>query len=103
MLASVILFYAFIYLATSKVVPVSEFCAKANTAGGLIKRSYVYGAGCCGDTAFCINVKDTIGVDWDLLADTACIYLHTQGLDHYRVFIIRNTATSDTLINKKCS
>ncbi len=62
MLASVILFYAFIYLATSKVVPVSEFCAKANTAGGLIKRSYVYGAGCCGDTAFCINVKDTIGV-----------------------------------------
>ena len=97
-------FYALLYLATTKDVPVSDFCSKSVIAGSMLSgRSYVYVSGCCTDTALCVHVKDTTGIDWNLLADTACTYLHNEGLDHYRVFVIRHRSTgNDTVVNKKC-
>ena len=97
----IILFYAFIYVATSKVVPISAFCAKTMNIDSLLKanRSYVYGSSCW-DSGIQITVKDT-AINWNLFADTVCMYLHMDGVDHSRVVVSREVMP-DTLVDRKC-
>ena len=102
-LTTIVVFYAFIYLATSKQVPLSDFCEKASNTASMFQQSYVVGSNCCSDTSFCVTVKDTTGVDWNALADTACLYLRTQGLTNCRVYVLQYTSIGiDTLANNKC-
>jgi hypothetical protein len=97
----VLVFYAFIYIATSKEMPCDEICDKFMAASSMIEkdRAYIRWASRCRDTSLCINV-DTSARNWNALADTACMYLNGLNLNNYRVII--TTTRGDTVANKKC-
>ena len=52
---------------------------------------------------FCIIVKDTAGINWALLADTACMIAAQVGLPHQQIRIFKVAgATLDSLVWKTC-
>ena len=100
-LFAILLFYSLLYMATTKKEGVCDWCQKIYDAGELFRkdRPYVFGAYPCGANA-CIQVRDSVPHNWDVFADTVCIYLKSQSLLNYRTIIMNQRG--DTLADKKC-
>lgn len=107
LLIVILSFYATLYIATSPVAPCDADCEKVGKVDmDLTRRSYVYMVYRCGSfnsDTLCVMVKDTTGINWDLLADTTC-----QVAKKYELFdqtvMVYNTGVSpiDTLAWLKC-
>ena len=105
----IVIVYASLYIATSKDVPCEGDCQKVYETGIAISnsRTYVYGVYRCtqpriSDT-LCIIVKDTLGINWNLFADTVCIIATQQGLIQQKIFVLKSgTSPPDTLARKVC-
>jgi hypothetical protein len=102
-------FYSVLYIATKYAEPCDGDCAKVQTVSDNLRqnRSYVIWASRCGyhsiSDTLCVYVKDTIGINWNLLADTACLYSSQAGLTQQKIFIIKNFSSPiDTLARKVC-
>lgn len=110
-LSLILMGYALLYMATSKETCFEE-CEKIYKLNESLKlnRPYVLGASRCVYTyrtvdSLCVQVKDTIGINWNLLADTVCMIAAQKGLLNQKVLILvyRNaTFTYDTLAYKQC-
>lgn len=52
----------------------------------------------------CIHVKDTAGINWNLLSVTACTYLRQIGFTNQQIFILRFVPAVgiDTVAKKNC-
>ena len=107
-LFTVVAFYALLYWATS-VNKCNEDCQKQIELSALLakNRTYVYGAWRCSlsynSDTLCVTLKDTVGVNWALLADTACLYANSVGLYHQKIFLIKNGVfPPDTVARKQC-
>ncbi|HWR32229.1 MAG TPA: hypothetical protein VN451_01785, partial [Chitinophagaceae bacterium] len=104
--------YSFLFIATSvdKEIICDSDCEKIyNLNQALIngRSSYIYGVSRCTRTnpsdTICVFVKDTIGINWNLLADTACILATQQGLLQQKIFILKNSQyPPDTVSRKQC-
>ena len=108
-LFTVVAFYALLYVATKPAERCFDDCQKLNDLDELLMkdRSYVYGVSRClpvyTDTLLCVGVKDTIGINWDLLADTICLYANSVGLSRQTILILNHQVyPPDTLARKKC-
>ena len=101
----VVAFYSALAIATDKFPQCSDVCMKSYGVDTLLrKRSYVFYTMRTSDTSFCVFVKDTTGINWNLLSDTTCLIMNSRGLNHFHVFIVNNTINPwDTLANKKCN
>ncbi len=101
--------YSALHIATSYQAPCIDDCEKVSDFSKALttNRDYVYGAYRCTNAAIsdtlCVQVKDTIGINWNLLADTACILATQNGLPRQKLFFIRNSnAVRDTILVKQC-
>jgi hypothetical protein len=102
--------YAFLYIAT-KPNTCFEDCEKVGELSEALRQNreiYFFGAYRCGymqttSDSLCIIVKDTLGIDWNLFADTVCEKATSKGLLHQKVFIFKSgTYPMDTLARKVC-
>jgi hypothetical protein len=107
-LLAVVVFYAFLYWATSIDRKCDEDCQRIYQLDTILlnKYRYLYTVNRCGraptDT-LCVYVRDTSGINWDRFADTVCTYANSVGLRQQQLFIIRNTSfPADTVARKKC-
>lgn len=108
-LSLILIVYASLYIATSKDVPCEGDCDKVYQTGKSLSnsRTYVLSTNRCTlpgvfDT-LCIYVKDTIGINWNLFADTACIIATQHGLLQQKIFVLKiGTSPPDTLVKKVC-
>jgi hypothetical protein len=105
----VIGFYSLLYIATTPPERCFEDCQKLSKLNDLLRkdRNYLYGVHRCTSRysldTLCINVKDTTGVNWNLLADTVCLYAKSVGLSQQMVLVLNNAIyPPDTLARKKC-
>lgn len=109
-LSIILIIYSLIFIATSKDVICEGDCEKINNFNSAIRNgreSYVEWAFRCGPNQLhdeiCILVKDTSGINWNLLADTACNLATQKGLLQQKIFIIKNfSSPPDTLARKVC-
>jgi hypothetical protein len=108
-LSLTLLFYSVTYLATSKVVPCEGDCEKTYGLDTILRNKYNYyhGSYRCARTystdTLCVYVKDTIGINWDLFADTVCMYAKSVGLNRQQLLILNNgVLPPDTLARKQC-
>lgn len=108
-LFTVVAFYALLYVATRPPERCFDDCQKQIELNKLLRkdRTYVYGASRCSpvytDTLLCVGVKDTIGINWNLLADTICLYANSVGLSGQTILILNHQVyPPDTLGRKKC-
>lgn len=102
--------FAFLFMATSKVVPCEGDCAIVQDVYQALRNgresyvNYVYRCGYnqVSDT-LCIFVKDTTGINWNSLADTACQEASQRGLSRQKIFVIKDlSSTTDTLARIIC-
>lgn len=107
-LFAVVAFYSLLYVATSRE-ECSEDCEKRVQLQDLLRnnRDYIFYVDRCGVTygtdTLCIGVVDTAGVNWDLLADTACTYANSVGLLRQTIFFLDlQVSPYDTLARKQC-
>ena len=98
----VLVIYALLYMATSKR-SCDDTCEKIGLIGQEMRkdRPFIISVYQCKDSNLCVVVKDTIPYSWNLLADTACIYLKTQSLFNYKVTILKNSFV-DTIGRQQC-
>ncbi|MCX6316159.1 MAG: hypothetical protein NTW29_02635 [Bacteroidetes bacterium] len=110
LLAFILFVYAFSFIATKRVELCTGDCEKvAIFRNGFYptRESYILGIGRCSDNrisdTLCITVRDTSGIDWNVVADSACIYATRAGLPAQKIFIFRTgTNPPDTLAKKQC-
>jgi hypothetical protein len=96
----VLLFYAFLYLATSKKC--DDECQKLKRIGAeLRKDSAVYNTYQCGTAMFCMYVDNAASRNWTEMANEACGFMMNEGLRHYTVNIVGGT-NRDTLAKSTC-
>lgn len=105
----IIVLYGLIYVATSVEKECLGDCETMMLFNEALRenRNYVHGASKCGRSAgsdtLCINVKDSIGINWNLLADTACMLATQKGLLRQKLFLIRTVnSIRDTILFKQC-
>jgi hypothetical protein len=106
-LSLIIVFYAFLYIATRKDPPCENDCPKIGAIVSTLvtKYNYVYGVNRCENmpTGLCVVVMDTPGVDWNHLADTTCFLAKQQNLYAQQVLILKNGSYPyDTLGRAQC-
>jgi len=99
----ILVVYALLYTATTKRLPCEDTCEKIGQVSASLQnnRPFVNYAYQCGDSGLCVVVRDTIPYSWNLLADTACIYLKTQSLFNYNVTVLKISIV-DTIGQQKC-
>ena len=102
----ILVFYSFLYIATRKEPPCNNDCPKIQAVTGILVagKGYIYGLSRCEDPrALCVLVRDTVGVDWNHLADTTCYLAKREELIAQRVFILKNGSYPyDTLGRANC-
>jgi hypothetical protein len=105
----IIISYSLLYLATTKVVPCDGDCAKIFRVDTMLtkNRDYIWYVGRCisgrpANDTICVLVKDTAGIDWNLLADTACQITSLVGLPGQKIIIMKSGAIPDTVAKKQC-
>jgi hypothetical protein len=110
LLPVIVISYALLYLATTKVVPCDTYCEKLFRIDTTLtkNRNYIWYIGTCvsgkptNDT-LCVMVSDTIGIDWNRLADTTCQIASQVGLPGQQIIIMRTgVSPPDTLAKKQC-
>ncbi len=102
--------YSLLYIATSKKFPCDSDCEAMQTLDSLVRdnREYVYYAGRCNrpvaSDSICVWVKDTSGIDWNLLADTVCQMANSRGMLQQKIFVLKASSTGipDTVAKKQC-
>lgn len=102
--------YALTFIATKKIEPCDDDCARVRETGSAIffnRESYVLSVNRCSfnrvSDTLCIYVRDTIGINWNLFADTACIIATQKGLPHQKLIVMRpGGAPTDTLVKRQC-
>jgi hypothetical protein len=67
----------------------------------------VYSANRCGSPyipsdSICVYVKDTIGINWDIIADSTCYFATQAGLPQQKIFILKTGFPTDTLVKRQC-
>jgi len=110
LLTVIIVFFTLFFFATKKYVPCEGDCEKMSNFNQAIRNgrdSYVVWAIRCGPNpvsdTICIFVKDISGINWGLLADTACTIATQYGLNQQKIFILKNFSSPvDTLAKKQC-
>lgn len=103
--------YYVTFIATKPAPVCDSDCEKVNATGAqlyLHREGYVQGVYRCtyqrvSDT-LCVIVKDTTGINWDRLADTACMTAAANGLRQQFVLILTNRrgVPLDTLARLRC-
>jgi hypothetical protein len=110
-LSVILIGYAFLYMATSVQEPCEGDCLKVENFNTAIRknRPYIFSSYRCSyqsvSDSLCVYVKDTSGVDWNLLADTACQVATQNGLPQQKIFILQVNASTtfiDTVVRKQC-
>ena len=106
-LSVIIVFYAFLYIATRKNPPCENDCPKMQSIATTLTQAhkYVYGINRCENrpTGLCVLVQDTPGVDWNHLADTTCYLAKEQNLFAQEVLILKSGSyPNDTLGRAQC-
>jgi hypothetical protein len=109
LLPLILIVFSFLYMATSVPDRCLEDCQKVNEFSVALQqnRNYIYGVYRCsrsanGDT-LCIYAYDSVLVNWNLLADTACAIATQKGLVRQTLFILDNRFFPvDTLAVKQC-
>ncbi len=101
--------YSFLYLATSYHVPCEGDCEKVSVVHQKIRNnreSYVYSVNRCSrnlvSDTLCVYVKDTVGIDWNFLADSTCYFATQAGLPRQKIFILKSGFPTDTLVIRQC-
>jgi hypothetical protein len=105
LLSVVLLFYAFLYIATTKAeVPYvcDEECEKLRKVDSLMRNNYpqMYTYKCNTDI-ICLNLFDSTQSATAGLADTACMYVKNEGLLNYKINVIGNNSM-DTFLKQPC-
>jgi hypothetical protein len=106
LLSGVLLFYAFLYIATSKIedgpYACDEECEKIRKVDSLMRNDYplTYTYKCNTDF-ICLNLFDSTQSATKGLTDTACMYLKNEGLLNYKINVIGNNGR-DTLLKQPC-
>lgn len=106
----IVCIYSLLFIATKRDIPCEGDCELVSNFGNAIRlgrESYVYGAYRCSrnyiSDTLCVYVKDTTGINWNLLSDTACIIATQKGLLQQKIFIIKNSVfPPDTVARKQC-
>lgn len=108
-LSLILIIYASLYIATSKDVPCEGDCEKLSQITYALSnsRTYVFGVYRCTQPrisdSLCVYVKDTLGINWNLFADTVCIIATQHGLLQQKIFVLKTgTSPPDTLARKIC-
>jgi predicted 3-demethylubiquinone-9 3-methyltransferase (glyoxalase superfamily) len=108
-LSLLLISYALLYIATSKPFPCDADCEAMTALDTLVKknRDYVYTANRCYQPAsdsICVWVKDSSGIDWNLLADTVCQVATSKGLLQQYIIVLKvnSTGNPDTVLKKRC-
>ena len=110
-LFSVVIFYAFLYIATQPPdsYRCDEDCQRVFRLDTMLSNrfSYIYGVGRCTARpadSICIYLRDTTGIDWNRFADTVCSFANSVGLYRQRILLIRQgvAAPADTVARKNC-
>ena len=109
LLPLILLGYATLYIATSKQPICEGDCEKIQNLRTRMmnNRPYVWTVNRLGQDAGALNrfyviVKDTIGIDWNRLADTACIYSREVGLTNQQIFVLLPRGVVDTVARLSC-
>jgi hypothetical protein len=100
--------YAFMYIATSKQPLCNDDCEKTEKVASILlqDKKYVQSVYRCtqpriSDT-LCVFVKDMIGINWNLLADTTCLLATQNGLLQQKIFVLKGNYPYDTVARKIC-
>ena len=109
-LSLILILYAFLYIATKPNFPCEGDCAKVQAVDSTIRHgreSYIIGTGRCSrgyiSDTLCVYVRDTLSINWNLLADTTCTIAVQNGLLQQKIFILKyGTYPPDTLARKIC-
>ena len=110
LLALVIASYTFMYTQSDRY-SCDDDCKNVSSLNTKLVtgRPYIYSIGRCGinrvSDTLCLYVRDTTAIDWNLLADTACLVATQNSLYHQKLFVIKyDTATRslDTLVRRQC-
>jgi hypothetical protein len=109
LLLTILAFYAVLHMATSYQPRCEDDCQKIQNIYTHINANhpYVWNLRRCtfqpvSDT-LCVYVKDTTGINWNLLADSTCYFANQEGLPRQKVFVIRQTQfPPDTLARVQC-
>jgi hypothetical protein len=109
LLFSVLLGYAFLYIATSYQPRCEDDCEKISNVSQALSgtRPYVFTVRRCTNQAvsdtLCIFVRDTAGINWSLFADTACMTATQYGLPRQKILVINvEVSPYDTVATKIC-
>ncbi len=104
--------YSFLYIATSRpfVCPDDDCEKMAGFQEALRngRESYVINAYRCSfnriSDTICVYVRDTSGINWNLLADTACNIATQKGLLQQKIFLLKLGQVSpvDTVVRRQC-
>jgi cadmium resistance protein CadD (predicted permease) len=102
-------FYCLLYIATKPNVPCDGDCELVEQVTERIRNnreSYVYHVQRCtyraASDTLCVYVKDTTGIDWNLLADSTCYFATQVGLRQQKVFILKPGFPNDTVARRQC-
>lgn len=106
---AVIGFYTLLYIGSSYPVRCEDDCQKVYQLDTTLSRKFDYFSWASRCTSsrvsdtLCIQVKDTIGIDWDRFADTVCLYARSVGLNQQKLFLIKwSSVSTDTVARKQC-
>lgn len=110
LLPLVLFSFAFLFMATSRVVPCEGDCAVVQDVSQALRNgreSYVIYVNRCGynqvSDTLCIFVKDTTGINWNSLAEAACLEASQRGLTRQKIFVIKDLSSpTDTLARIIC-
>jgi hypothetical protein len=102
--------YTLLFMATKREFPCDDDCQKVRSVEDALRtnrETYIYSASRCTNNrisdTLCVLVRDTSGINWNLLADTACIIATQKGLLNQQVFILKlGTSPFDTVARKRC-
>ena len=109
-LFGIVIFFAFILIATKKNFPCEGDCQIVHDLNNAISQNrtdYFIGLsrfryGQVNDT-LCVHVKDTLGINWSNFADTICQVATQYGLLQQKLIITSsNMGQLDTLLIKNC-
>ncbi len=99
--------YAFLFMATKRVLPCEGDCEKVSLADSRLRsgrESYILAVDRCltyrVNDSLCIYVRDTTGIDWERLADTVCMTTTMVGLANQKIYIIK--PGPDTVARRTC-
>lgn len=110
LLLAICVFYSFLFIATKPNVPCDDDCEKINAVDSRLRTTregYIFAVGRCSykriSDSLCVYVRDTTGINWNLLADTVCMIATENGLPPQKVLIMKvGTSPLDTLVKKQC-